>query len=130
MRDASVRAAALLTLVDPDRPAHVGVLLGNTPEFLNQMAAAGLGGYVLCGLNTTRRGAALAADVRKADCQVVVTDAEHLPLLDGVDLPACGCSTAPARTGRASGIRRGVVALPRGRAVGPVHADLHVRHQR
>src|SRR5215475_5264865 len=49
-------------------------------------AAAGLGGYVLCGLNTTRRGAALAADVRRADCQVVVTDAEHRPLLDGVDL--------------------------------------------
>jgi fatty-acyl-CoA synthase len=87
MRDASVRAAALLTLVDPDRPVHVGVLLGNTPEFLNQMAAAGLGGYVLCGLNTTRRGPALAADVLKADCQVVVTDAEHRPLLDGVDLP-------------------------------------------
>jgi fatty-acyl-CoA synthase len=87
MRDASVRAAALLTLVDPDRPVHVGVLLGNTPEFLNQMAAAGLGGYVLCGLNTTRRGPALAADVLKADCQVVVTDAEHRLLLDGVDLP-------------------------------------------
>src|SRR5882757_1218914 len=86
MRDGSVRAAALLSLVDPDRPAHIGVLLGNTPEFLNQMAAAGLGGYVLCGLNTTRRGAALAADVRRADCQVVVTDAEHRPLLDGVDL--------------------------------------------
>jgi fatty-acyl-CoA synthase len=92
MRDASVRAAALLTLVDPDRPAHVGVLLGNTPEFLNQMAAAGLGGYVLCGLNTTRRGAALAADIRKADCQVVVTAST---------CQACGCSTAPARTGRA-----------------------------
>ena len=86
MREASVRAAALLTLVEADRPAHVGVLLGNTPEFLTQMAAAGLGGYVLCGLNTTRRGAALAADVDRADCQVVVTDAEHRPLLDGVDL--------------------------------------------
>jgi fatty-acyl-CoA synthase len=86
LRDASARAAALLTLVDRDRPVHVGVLLGNTPEFLNQMAAAGLGGYVLCGLNTTRRGAALAADVRRADCQVVVTDAEHRPLLDGIDL--------------------------------------------
>src|SRR5258708_5461186 len=86
MREASVRAAALLTLIDHDRPAHVGVLLGNTPEFLNQMAAAGLGGYVLCGLNTTRRGAALAADVDRADCQVVVTDAEHRPLLDSVDL--------------------------------------------
>src|ERR1700704_2210806 len=85
MREASVRAAALLPLVDHDRPVHVGVLLGNTPEFLHQMAAAGLGGYVLCGLNTTRRGAALAADVSRADCQVVVTDAEHRPLLDGVD---------------------------------------------
>src|SRR5262245_49912598 len=86
LREASARAAALLALVDRDRPVHVGVLMGNTPEFLNQMAAAGLGGYVLCGLNTTRRGAALAADVRRADCQVVVTDAEHRPLLDGVDL--------------------------------------------
>ena len=83
LRDASARAAALLALVDRDRPVHVGVLMGNTPEFLNQMAAAGLGGYVLCGLNTTRRGAALAADMRRADCQVVVTDAEHRPLLDG-----------------------------------------------
>jgi fatty-acyl-CoA synthase len=84
--DASARAAALLTLVDRHRPVHVGVLLGNTPEFLTQMAAAGLGGYVLCGLNTTRRGTALAADVRKSDCQIVVTDAEHRALLDGIDL--------------------------------------------
>src|SRR6185369_4539965 len=48
--------------------------------------AAGLGGYVLCGLNTTRRGSALAVDIVRADCQVVVTDAEHRTLLDGVDL--------------------------------------------
>jgi fatty-acyl-CoA synthase len=86
LQAASVRAAALLGRIDPDRPAHVGVLLGNTPEFLNQMAAAGLGGYVLAGINTTRRGAALAADIRRADCQIVVTDAEHRALLDGVDL--------------------------------------------
>ena len=86
LHEASTRAAALLALVDRDRPVHVGVLLGNTPEFLHQMAAAGLGGYVLCGLNTTRRGAALAADIRRSDCQVVVTDAEHRALLDGVDL--------------------------------------------
>lgn len=48
---------------------------------LAQLAAAGLGGYVLCGLNTTRRGDALAADVRRADCQIVVTDADHRALL-------------------------------------------------
>jgi fatty-acyl-CoA synthase len=86
IRDASARAAALLALADHNRPMHVGVLLANTPEFLNQMAAAGLGGYVLCGINTTRRGQALAADIRTADCQIVVTDTEHLPLLNGLDL--------------------------------------------
>src|SRR5689334_15761668 len=86
LREASARAAALLTLVDRDRPVHVGVLLGNTPEFLNQMAAAGLGGYVLCGLNTTRRGDALAADIVRADCQIVMTDAEHRHLLKDVEL--------------------------------------------
>ena len=100
LRDASARAAALLALVDRDRPVHIGVLLGNTPEFLNQMAAAGLGGYVLCGINTTRRGDALAADIARADCQIVVTDAEHRTLLDGLDLGASGSSTRPARTGR------------------------------
>ena len=82
----AARAAALIAAADPQRPMHVGVLLGNTPEMLSQMAAAGLGGYVLCGLNTTRRGEALAADVRRAHCQFVVTDAEHRPLLDGLDL--------------------------------------------
>lgn len=82
----TARAAALLAAADTDRPMHVGALLGNTPEMLAQMAAAGLGGYVLCGLNTTRRGAALAADVRRADCQFVVTDAEHRGLLEGLDL--------------------------------------------
>ena len=50
------------------------------------MAAAGLGGYVLCGINTTRRGDGLLADVRRADCQFLLTDEEHLPLLEGLDL--------------------------------------------
>jgi fatty-acyl-CoA synthase len=86
IRAATARAAALLSLADVARPVHVGVLMGNTPEFLHQMAAAGLGGYVLAGINNTRRGAALAADIRRADCQIVVTDAEHRPLLEGLDL--------------------------------------------
>ncbi|GBG37737.1 fatty-acid--CoA ligase FadD1 [Mycobacterium montefiorense] len=86
LAQATARAAALIGAADPQRPLHVGALLGNTPEMLNQMAGAGLGGYVLCGLNNTRRGDALAADVRRADCQFVVTDAEHRPLLDGLDV--------------------------------------------
>jgi fatty-acyl-CoA synthase len=86
LAESTARAAALIAATDPQRPMHIGALLGNTPEMLAQMAAAGLGGYVLCGLNTTRRGEGLAADVRRADCQFVVTDAEHRPLLDGLDL--------------------------------------------
>ncbi|SPM29663.1 fatty-acid--CoA ligase FadD1 [Mycobacterium terramassiliense] len=86
LAESSARAAALIGAADPQRPLHVGALLGNTPEMLAQMAAAGLGGYVLCGLNITRRGEALAADVRRAHCQFLVTDAEHRPLLDGLDL--------------------------------------------
>ncbi|MGF2951059.1 AMP-binding protein, partial [Mycobacterium sp. THU-M116] len=86
LRGSAARAAALIAAGDPNRPLHIGALLGNGPEMLSQMAAAGLGGYVLCGLNTTRRGESLAADIRRAHCQLVVTDAEHRPLLDGLDL--------------------------------------------
>jgi len=86
LAQAAARATALVAAADPGRPMHIASLLGNTPEMLAQMAAAGLGGYVLCGLNTTRRGEALAADIRRADCQIIVTDAEHRALLDGLDL--------------------------------------------
>ena len=85
--EAARQAAALIGAADPDRPLHVGTLLGNTPAMLTAMAAAGLGGYVLCGINTTRRGAALARDVATGDCQILLTDTAHRGLLDGVDLP-------------------------------------------
>jgi len=84
--EATRQAMALRPLLDPSRPAHVGVLLDNTPEMAFALAAAGLSGHVLVGLNTTRRGDALAADVAKADCQLVLTDAKHLPLLAGLEL--------------------------------------------
>ncbi len=77
----------MIGLADPGRPLHVGTLLGNTPEMLTAMAAAGLGGYVLCGVNTTRRGDALARDIATADCQILLTDAAHKTLLDGLELP-------------------------------------------
>ena len=84
---AADQAAALIGIADEARPLHVGVLLANTPDMLTAMAAAGLGGYVLCGINNTRRGDALARDIRRADCQILVTDDHHLALLDGLDLP-------------------------------------------
>ena len=84
--EASSTAAVMLDIMSRFRPQHVATLLGNTPDMLVHMAAAGLGGYTLCGLNTTRRGQALLRDIRRADCQVVVVDAAHRSLLDGLDL--------------------------------------------
>ena len=87
LADATTTAAALIRAADPARPLHVGALLGNTPEMLTAMASAALGGYVLCGINNTRRGAGLARDILRADCQILLTDSAHKELLDGVDLP-------------------------------------------
>jgi fatty-acyl-CoA synthase len=86
LAEAEAEASAMITLADPTRPLHVGALLTNSPAMLRAMAAAALGGYVLCGINTTRRGAGLLADIRRSDCQILLVDREHLPLLDGLDL--------------------------------------------
>ncbi len=86
LAEAAAEASGLIARMDPSRPMHVGALLGNSPAMLRSMAAAALGGYVLCGINTTRRGEGLAGDIRRADCQLVLADAEHLPMLDGLDL--------------------------------------------
>ena len=66
--------AALRARLDPDKPPHVGVLLGNTPFFSTVLVAAALTGLVPVGLNPTRRGEALQRDVEHADCQLVLTD--------------------------------------------------------
>ncbi|MBV8294828.1 MAG: AMP-binding protein [Mycobacterium sp.] len=101
LADASAAAAALIGIADPKRPLHVGALLGNTPEMLTAMAAAALGGYVLCGINDTRRGAALAKDILRADCQILLTDPAHRALLDGLDLPGVRVFDLPPQAGGA-----------------------------
>ncbi len=53
---------------------HIGVLLGNSPTMLIAIAAGALGGYVTAGINNTRRGEGLATDIRRADCQILLTD--------------------------------------------------------
>jgi fatty-acyl-CoA synthase len=75
-------ANSLLALRDPERPFHVGVLLENRPEFVYVEVAAAMAGAVVVGLNPTRRGEHLAADVALADCQVVVTETRFAPALD------------------------------------------------
>ncbi|WP_445160443.1 fatty-acid--CoA ligase FadD1 [Mycobacterium sp. Dal123C01] len=86
LAEAESEAAALITLADPARPLHVGAALGNSPAMLRAMAAAALGGYVLCGLNTTRRGAALLSDIQRSDSQILLIDDDHKPLFEGLDL--------------------------------------------
>jgi fatty-acyl-CoA synthase len=74
LRAGAAIASALRARLDPVRPPHVGVLLGNTPFFSSVLVAASLAGLVVVGLNPTRRGEALARDVARADCQFVLTD--------------------------------------------------------
>jgi fatty-acyl-CoA synthase len=83
--EAEIRAA-LMAERRRDGPFHVGVLLENTDEYLFWLAGAALAGAVVVGVNPTRRGAELAADIRRTDCQLIVTDSTQLPLLAGLDL--------------------------------------------
>ncbi|MEE4025209.1 long-chain-fatty-acid--CoA ligase [Gordonia sp. PKS22-38] len=80
------RGEAVRALLPDDAAPHVGVLMENSPEFSYLLGAAALGSFVLVGLNTTRRGAALAADIERSDCQIVLTDKRSRRLLDGVEL--------------------------------------------
>lgn len=84
--DASARAATVSELLDSERPPHVGQLMDNTSEMLLDLAAAGLGGHIAVGVNSTRRGDALVADLRRADIQLLLTDSTQHHLLDGLDL--------------------------------------------
>ncbi len=87
-------AAALRARLDPDKPPHIGVLLGNTPTFSALLVAAGLSGIVAVGLNPTRRGSALRRDIAHADCQLVITDAD--PQTYGPDFCPPGTSVLNA----------------------------------
>ena len=78
--------ARLMRDLRRDGPFHVGVLLDNVPEYLFLIAGAALAGAAVVGVNPTRRGAELERDIRHTDCQLLVTDAEHAPLLEGLDL--------------------------------------------
>ncbi|WP_341925684.1 AMP-binding protein [Nocardioides psychrotolerans] len=94
VQESCVRSALMASLLSADAPPHVGVLLDNTPEFAFLLGGAALGGQVVVGLNTTRRGPALADDVRRSDCQVVVTDESYAGLLEDVTVPVLRVDSA------------------------------------
>lgn len=85
VRECNARATVLASLRRPGRPFHVGVLLENVPEYIFLIGAAALSGATLIGINPTRRGAELAADIRGVDCDLLLTDPQQRPLLDGLD---------------------------------------------
>ena len=75
-------------------------------------------------------GDGLARDIRRADCQVLLIDAEHRDLLDGLDLGDCRVRHLQRRVGRASRqCARTRAPLDAG-GRRSVHADLHVGDQR
>ncbi|HVV10252.1 long-chain-fatty-acid--CoA ligase [Amycolatopsis sp.] len=80
-------AALLPRLLRTDAPPHIGVLADNQPRFSALLGACAFSGSVLVGLNPTRRGEALARDVRASDCQLVLTEPKYAPLLAGLDVP-------------------------------------------
>jgi fatty-acyl-CoA synthase len=82
---ACAERAALLDELRRPGPFHVGVLLDNVPEFAMWLGAAAVAGAVVVGINPTRRGGELARDITHTECQVLVTEERHAPLLDGVD---------------------------------------------
>ena len=83
--ESAARASYLQGLGGLD-PPHVGVLLGNVPEYVFWLGATALAGATLVGVNATRRGQALADDVVRTDCRLVLTDAAGAALLEGTDL--------------------------------------------
>lgn len=92
LADGAALADVLWARLDPQRPPHVGVLLGNTPFFSTVLVAAAMTGLVPVGLNPTRRGAALAHDIGRADCQVVLTD-DPSQVPDGVEFVDVGSAS-------------------------------------
>jgi len=85
VREGAARGALARSLFGDGLP-HIGVLLPNGPEYLFWLNGAALAGAAVVGINPTRRGEALAADVRATDCAMIVTDSDGAALIDGLAL--------------------------------------------
>ncbi|MEB3050945.1 AMP-binding protein [Mycolicibacter sp. MYC123] len=85
VRESAARAA-LASAMRRDGPFHIGVLLDNVEDFVFWLGAGALAGGVVVGINPTRGDAELAAEVRHADCQLIVTDTAGSDRLRDLDL--------------------------------------------
>lgn len=81
----SCRFAQLFLSFRPrDRPAHAGILLDNTPDYLFALGGAALAGVVAVGINNTKRGEHLARDLAHTDCDLLVTESRYRPLIEPI----------------------------------------------
>lgn len=69
-----------------DGPFHIGVLLDNVPDFVFWLGGAALAGATIVGINPTRGDDEMAAEIRHADCQLIVTDSAGQQRLAGLEL--------------------------------------------
>ncbi|MGH3523556.1 MAG: AMP-binding protein, partial [Mycobacterium sp.] len=82
----SAARGALAQSLRRDGPFHIGVLLDNVPDFVLWLGGAALAGATIVGINPTRGAVELTAEIRHADCQLIVTDTARLERLAGLDL--------------------------------------------
>lgn len=89
VRESAARGALAQTLRAgwaPDEPFHIGVLLQNVPDFVFWLGGAALAGATVVGINPTRGAGELQAEIRLADCRMIVTDSEGASRLGQLDL--------------------------------------------
>ena len=82
-------ARLFLERLPADAPRHIAVLADNTPDYLFAFGGAALIGGAIVGLNHTRRDEHLLRDALHTDCGLVIAEARHWPLIEGIasDLP-------------------------------------------
>ncbi|KXW76623.1 AMP-binding protein [Mycolicibacterium phlei] len=85
VHESAARAALAHRLRAPG-PFHIGVLLDNVPDFVFWLGGAALAGATIVGINPTHGDEQLAAEVRHADCQLIITDRARVERLRGLDL--------------------------------------------
>ncbi|MCF6385480.1 AMP-binding protein [Mycobacterium sp. MBM] len=80
--------SAALLAAGPGAPPHIGVLLPNVPDFVFWLGGAALTGATVVGINPTRGPSDMAAEIRLADCRLIVTDTAGADRLRGLDIDA------------------------------------------
>lgn len=82
----SAARGALARSLRTEEPFHIGVLLANVPDFVFWLGGAALAGATVVGINPTRGDTELAAEIRHADCRLIVTDGAGAGRLRGLDV--------------------------------------------